>query len=171
MNPHCHKHSFQLSSKLLQVRRNKIARKNYFCLENSNMNRPTENDYLKEIIVNGYKLVERKEKILVIPEASDRTPKTTIHEHFRSIQPHYRLFNYRSYTVKETFTEGKDESDRVIETQHLFKEGKYDQGHEMSQEEVERFEKQWSNLWNPELTADVQDASTQTAATQTNANE
>ena len=73
--------------------------------------------------------------------------------------------------MKETFTEGKDESDRVIETQHLFKEGKYDQGHEMSQEEVERFEKQWSNLWNPELTADVQDASTQTAATQTNANE
>ena len=109
---------------------------------------------LEEIIVNGYKLVESKEKTLVIPEAFDGTPKKTIITHFRSIQPHWRLFNYRSITVKETFTEGKDEPDRVIETQH-------EKG-EMSQEEVQRFEDQWSNLQNPELTADVQDASTQT---------
>jgi hypothetical protein len=84
----------------------------------------------------------------------------TIFTHFRSIEPHRRLSNYRSITVTETFTEGKDEPDRVIETQHTFG-GKYEKG-EMSQEEVAKFEEQWSNLWNPELTADVQDASTQT---------
>ena len=115
-------------------------------------NRPTENDLHKEITVNGCKLVERKETNLVIPKAFDNTPKMTTFTHFRSIEPHWRLFNYRSITVKETFTEGKDEPDRVIETQH-------EKG-EMSQEEVQRFEDQWSNLWNPELTADVQDAST-----------
>ena len=104
-------------------------------------NRPTENDLLEEIIVNGYKLVERKEKTLVIPEAFDGTPKKTIITHFRSIQPHWRLFNYRSITVKETFTEGRDEPDRVIET-------------EMTQEEVEKFEEDWSNLWNPQAKAD-----------------
>ena len=124
-------------------------------------NRPTENDYLQEIIVNGYKLVERKEKTLV-PEAFGGTPKMTIFTHFRSIEPHGRLFNYRSITVKETFTEGKDEPDQVIETQYTFG-GKNEKG-EMSQEEVEKFEEQWSNLWNPELTVDVQDASTQTKA-------
>ena len=112
-------------------------------------NRPTEYDLIKEIIVNGYKLVDREEKT-VIPEAFDGTPKMTIFTHFRSIQPHWRLFNYRSHNVKETFTEGKDEPDRVIETQHTFTEGKYEPGHEMSQKEVERFEEQWSNLVNPE---------------------
>ena len=120
--------------------------------------RPTENDRLREITVNGYKLVERKEKTLVIPEAFDGKPKKTIFTHFRSLQPHGRLFDYRSITVKETFTEGKDELDRVIETQHTF--GSKNEKGEMSQEEVQRFEDQWSNLWNPELTADVQDAST-----------
>ena len=81
-------------------------------------NRPTENDLLEEIILNGYKLVNRNEKTLVIPEAFDSTPKKTIFTHFRSIEPHYRSFNYRSVTVIETFTEGQDEPDRVIETQH-----------------------------------------------------
>ena len=61
-------------------------------------NRPIENDLHKEITVNGYKLVERKEKTLVIPEAFSGTPKMTIFTHFRSIQPHWRLSNYRSYT-------------------------------------------------------------------------
>ena len=122
-------------------------------------NRPTENDLLEEIIVNGYKLVERKEKTQVNPKAFDDTPKMTIFTHFRSIEPHCRLSNYRSITVKETFTEGKDEPDRVIETQHTFG-GKNEEKGEMSQEEVQRFEDQWSNLWNPELTADDQDAST-----------
>ena len=106
-------------------------------------NGPTENDLLQEIIRNGYKL-ERKEETLVIPEAFDGTPKKTIFTHFRSIQAHWRLFNYRSITVVDTFTEGKDEPDRVIETQHTFG-GQNEEG-EMSQEEIERFEYQWSNL-------------------------
>ena len=46
-----------------------------------------------------------------------------------------------SYDVQETLTEGRDESDRVIET-------------EMTQEEVEKFEEDWSNLWNPQAKAD-----------------
>ena len=125
-------------------------------------NRPTENDLLQEIIKYGYKLVERKEETLVIPEAFDSTPKKTIFTHFRSIEAHWRLFNYRSITFTETFTEGKDEPDRVIETQHTF--GRKNEQGEMSQEEVAKFEEQWSNLWNPEVTADVQDASTQTNA-------
>ena len=125
-------------------------------------NRPTENDLLQEIIKYGYKLVERKEETLVIPEAFDSTPKKTIFTHFRSIEAHWRLFNYRSITFTETFTEGKDEPDRVIETRHTF--GNENEKREMSQEEVQRFEDQWSNLWNPEHTIDVQDASTQTNA-------
>ena len=107
-------------------------------------NRHTENDLLEEIIVNGYKLVNRNEKTLVIPKAFDSTPKKTIFTHFRSIQAHWRLFNYRSITVVDTFTEGKDEPDRVIETQHTF--GGQNKEGEMSQEEIERFEYQWSNL-------------------------
>ena len=83
-----------------------------------------------EMKVDGYHLVERKQKTNVNPKASDETPKMTIIIHSRSIDD-------RCYDVQETLTEGMDERDRVIET-------------EMTQEEVERFEEDWSNLWNPQ---------------------
>ena len=83
-----------------------------------------------EMKVNGYHLVERKQKTNVDPKAPDNTPKMTIIIHSRSIDD-------RCYDVQETLTEGMDEPDRVIET-------------EMTQEEVERFEEDWSNLWNPQ---------------------
>ena len=86
-----------------------------------------------EMKVNGYHLVERKQKTNVDPKASDNTPKMTISIHSRSIDD-------RFYDVQETLTEGMDEPDRVIET-------------EMTQEEVETFEEDWSKLWNPQAKA------------------
>ena len=87
-----------------------------------------------EMKVNGYHLVERKQKTNVDPKASDNTPKMTISVHSRSIDD-------RFYDVQETLTEGMDEPDRVVETQ-------------MTPEEVEKFEEDWSNLWNPQAKAD-----------------
>ena len=87
-----------------------------------------------EMKVNGHHLVERKQKTNVNPEASEDKPKMTIITHSRSI-------DNRCYEVQETLTEGMDEPDRVIAT-------------EMTQEEVEKFEEDWSTLWNPQAKAD-----------------
>jgi uncharacterized membrane protein YcaP (DUF421 family) len=87
-----------------------------------------------EMKVNGHHLVERKQKTNVNPEASEDKPKMTIIIHSRSIDD-------RCYEVQETLTEGMDEPDRVIAT-------------EMTQEEVEKFEEDWSTLWNPQAKAD-----------------
>ena len=78
--------------------------------------------------------VERKQKTNVNPEASEDKPKMTIITHSRSI-------DNCCYDVQETLTEGMDEPDRVIAT-------------EMTQEEVEKFEEDWSTLWNPQAKAD-----------------
>ena len=87
-----------------------------------------------EMKVNGHHLVERKQKSNVNPEASDNTPKMTIIIHSRSIDNRY-------YEIQETLTEGMDEPARVIAT-------------EMTQEEVEKFEEDWSTLWKPQEKAD-----------------
>ena len=87
-----------------------------------------------EMKVNGHHLVERKQKTNVNPEASEDTSKKTIIIHSRSIDNRY-------YEIQETLTEGMDEPDRVIAT-------------EMTQEEVEKFEEDWSTLWNPQAKAD-----------------
>ena len=87
-----------------------------------------------EMKVNGHHLVERKQKTNVNPEASEDKPKMTIITHSRSI-------DNCCYDVQETLTEGMDEPDRVIAT-------------EMTQEEVEKFEEDWSTLWNPQAKAD-----------------
>ena len=88
-----------------------------------------------EMKVNGYHLVERKQQTNINPDIDiDNTPKMTIIIHSRSIDD-------RGYDVQETLTEGMDEPDRVIETQ-------------MTQEEVEKFEEDWSTLWNPQAKAD-----------------
>jgi hypothetical protein len=83
--------------------------------------------------VNGsngfsYDLESRKTKNLI-----DGTPKKTISFDYRSIDD-------RTYVVKETLTEGSDEPDQTIETQLTT----------ITQEEVEKFEEDWSNLWNPQ---------------------
>ena len=83
-----------------------------------------------EMKVDGFHLVERKQKINVDPMALDNTPKMTIINHSRSIDD-------RCYDVQKILTEGMAELDQVIET-------------EMTQEEVEKFEEDWKNLWNPD---------------------
>jgi hypothetical protein len=85
---------------------------------------------VREMKVNGFHLVERKQNTRVDHKASDNTPKMTISVHSRSIDD-------RFYDVQETLTVGMDELDRVIET-------------EMTPEEVETFEEDWSKLWNPQ---------------------
>ena len=84
-----------------------------------------------EMKVNGYHLVNKKQKTIVDPKASDGTPKMTIINHSRSIDD-------RSYAVQWNLIEGKDEceEDRIIETQ-------------MTQEEYQSFEEDWCSLWNP----------------------
>ena len=95
-----------------------------------------------EMKVNGYHLVEKKQETLVDPKASDSTPKMTILIHSRSISTDDPQIDDRCSIVQENITEGD-----VIRT-----EGKkyLDQNEmEMTQEEVKRFEEDWSKLWKP----------------------
>ena len=88
-----------------------------------------------------YQLEEKKTKTIGNPKSSDNTT-TLIHQ--RSIKvPEYFVPVYfvRSCVVHETFTEGKAVPDRVD-----FWSG----NREMTQEEVEKFEQDWSKLWNPQ---------------------
>ena len=90
-----------------------------------------------------YELEKKKKKIIYNPEASDNKA-TTLIVHERSIKvPEYfaPVYSVRSCVVHETFTEGKAVPDRVD-----FWSG----NREMTQEEVEKFEQDWSNLWNPQ---------------------
>ena len=80
--------------------------------------------------VNGYHLLERKQNSLVDPRVLKDSPKLTIFVHFRSIDA-------RTYSVIETLNEDEEVLNQVIETH-------------MNQQEVENFEEDWSNLWNPE---------------------
>ena len=80
--------------------------------------------------VNGYHLLERKQNSLVDPRALEDSPKMTMFVHFRSIDA-------RTYSVIETLNEDEEVLNQVIETH-------------MNQQEVEKFEEDWSNLWNPE---------------------
>ena len=76
-----------------------------------------------EMKMNGYQVVDRKQ----------RTSFDKI-----TVLIHSRFVDDRSYIVHETLKEGNDEPDRVVKTQ-------------MTQEEVERFEEDWINLWKPEI--------------------
>ena len=80
--------------------------------------------------VNDYHLLERKQNSLVDPRALEDSPKMTMFVHFRSIDA-------RTYSVIETLNEDEEVLNQVIETH-------------MNQQEVENFEEDWSNLWNPE---------------------
>ena len=92
-----------------------------------------------------YDLEEKKTKTIGNPKSSDNTT-TVIHQ--RSIKvPHYLapVLSVRSCGVHETFTEG-EALDRVV----------YSTGNRpMTQEEVEKFEQDWSNLWNPEAVLEL----------------
>ena len=95
-----------------------------------------------EIKVNGYHLVEQKQEILVDTKASDYTPEMTILIHSRSISTDDPSIEDRCYVVQENITEGE-----VIRT-----EGKkyLDQNEtEMTPEELQKFEEDWSKLWKP----------------------
>ena len=97
---------------------------------------------IHEIKVNGYHLVEQKQEILVDTKASDYTPEMTILIHSRSISTGDPSIDDRCYVVQENITEGE-----VIRT-----EGKkyLDQNEtEMTQEELQKFEEDWSKLWKP----------------------
>ena len=80
--------------------------------------------------VNGYHLLERKQNSLVDPRVLEDSPRLTVFVHFRSIDA-------RTYSVIETLNEDEEVLNQVIETH-------------MNQQEVENFEEDWSNLWNPE---------------------
>ena len=67
-------------------------------------------------------------------------PKNIRHQD-KTVFIHTRSIDDRSYTVQETLTEGKDVPDRDVVTQ-------------MTQEEVAKFEEDWSNLWNPQAKPD-----------------
>ena len=84
--------------------------------------------------VNGFLLVEKKQKTIINTKASDETPKMTIYIHIRSIDDY-------SYAVRETVTKGKNEVDQMVETQ-------------MTQEQVKSFKEDWSRLWKPQTKAD-----------------
>ena len=122
------------------------------------------------MVIVTYQLVEKKKKTVDNPQVSDNTSKTTIHLHSRSIDailetvkqaPGAFLSSFcaqlqlegffleyepcRSYSVKETLTEGQDGHNRIVVGSRI---GQF--GNPMTQEEVEKFEEDWSNLWNPQ---------------------
>ena len=79
--------------------------------------------------LNGHFLVNRKQKILV-DNSSDPNPiKITIITHTRSIDD-------RSIIANESFVLGEGEPHRMTETR-------------MTEEEIEQFEKDWEEMWNP----------------------
>ena len=118
------------------------------------------------MVIVTYQLVEKKKKTVDNPQVSiDNSSKTTIHLHSRSInailetvkqapgqlQLEGFFLEYepcRSYSVKETLTEGQDGHNRIVVGSRI---GQLTYIHRpMTQEEVEKFEQDWSNLWNPQ---------------------
>ena len=86
-----------------------------------------------EMKMNGHHLMDRKQRTSmdIVGTSTGLTSKITVLIHSRFVDD-------RTYTVHETLTEGNDEPDQVITTQ-------------MTQEEVERFQEDWINLWKPEI--------------------
>ena len=103
-----------------------------------------------------YQLVEEKKKTVVNPQVSDNTPKTTIHRILvekvkqapgpETIEgPFLQYEPYRSYSIKEILTEGQDGQNQIVVRSRTCE---FDRP--MTQEEVEKFEQDWSKLWNPQ---------------------
>ena len=96
---------------------------------------------VQEMTFNGFLLVQRKKKKTT--SYSGFAPKVTIFCHYRSISQASSVtrqsLNDRSITVTETRTEGQDEAEKVAKTQ-------------MSQEQLQKFEEDWTRMWTPEAT-------------------
>ena len=85
--------------------------------------------------VDGYHLIERKQKTLIDGAMDTESgDSTTIIEHVRTIDD-------RTYKVTEHFKNGFTTGNRSVETY-------------MTEEEVKQFESDWSSLWEPKISAD-----------------
>ena len=80
-----------------------------------------------ELLVDGHHLIEKKQKTL---SNADGIEKTLVLLHVRTIDD-------KSYKVTETNYSGVPESQ--VET-------------EMAEDEVKKFEEDWSSFWNPDIT-------------------
>ena len=76
-----------------------------------------------EVFVDGHRLFEKKLKTLTVCNGIEKTHALV----------HVRTIDDKSYKVTETFDE------RHVET-------------EMTEDEVNQFEEDWTSLWNPEIT-------------------
>ena len=100
---------------------------------------------VQEMTFNGFLLVQRKKKKTTRHQLSypGFAPKATIICHYRSISRASSVtrqsLDDRSITVIETRTEGQNEVEKVIDTQ-------------MTQEQVQKFEEDWTRMWKPEPT-------------------
>ena len=95
-----------------------------------------------EMKVKGFHLVEKKQETLVDPKASNGAPKMTILIHSRSISTDDPSIDDRCYVVQENITEGeviRTEGKKYLDLNET----------EMTQEEVKKFEEDWSKLWKP----------------------
>ena len=122
-----------------------------------------ENHGIKTVVhemkVNGHHLVERKtmeRKQKNNANASDPTTRMTIITHSRSIDDR----SY-SYTVHGRFTEDERHAEKFSKSENFFQKifKKIKKifrvvETQMTQEEVEKFMEDWSNLWKPQKEAD-----------------
>ena len=101
-----------------------------------------------------YQLEEKKEKLTY------KNSKTSYLIHQRSIKtdcpaysPFMTPFFDRSYSVRETFTEGEAVSDRMfllIEGFGRSRSWQINYRDDSERMAIEKFEQDWSNLWNPQ---------------------
>ena len=104
------------------------------------------------MILVTYDLEEKKKKTIANPMSSDKRT-TLIHERSMMVPEDdcgsLLYVPNRCCSFHETFfgsTEGEAALDRVV----------YSRAHRpMTQEEVEKFEQDWSNLWNPEAVLEL----------------
>ena len=80
-----------------------------------------------EVFVDGHRLFEKKLKTLTVCNGIEKTHALV----------HVRTIDDKSYKVTETNYSGVPESQ--VET-------------EMAEDEVKQFEKDWTSLWNPDIT-------------------
>ena len=80
-----------------------------------------------ELRVDGHHLIEKKQKSLI-----DGNDETMVLVHIRSIDE-------KSYKVTEINNGEDDALERQVES-------------DMTEDEVKKFEEDWTNLWNPDIT-------------------
>ena len=85
--------------------------------------------------VEGYQLIEKKQKTLLDGTKTKSGDSMTIIEHVRTIDD-------RTHKVTEHFMNGFTTGNRSVELTN------------MSEEEVKQFESDWSSLWKPEIIAE-----------------